>query len=129
MDEAKQETEPEKFDWDKGIMNSNMIKARPCLVKFKSMAEILMEGHAWFDEHGNLCKNGLFNQREHLSPAYFTYLGTMREFKGEVSFPYWCIRAEYTDLFHPNMALRLIASGKFTAEEMVQAAKKAVLIP
>jgi len=125
MEQAKQEAE----DVDSQVLNSRLIKARPCLIKFKSMAEILMEGHAWFDGHGNLCKIGFLGEREHLAPIYFKHLGSMQEFKDSVSFPHWCIRQEYADIFEPNMALRLIASGKFTKEQMIEAAKKAVIVP
>ncbi len=112
----------------KSIRLPGMKKDRHALVKFKSMAEILMTENCWFDGHGNLqvhTRSGV----EHLAPTYFPYLGGMSRQPINHSFPYWCIEQEWEDIFTPNMALRMIASGKLSAKDQVELAKKAVMIP
>ena len=99
------------------------------LIKFKSMSDILLNTNAYFDGHGNLTNNDMFGQRSHLAPTYFSYLGKTRKFEHECSFPHWVIEAEYWDIFEPNMALRIIASGKADKERCVEIAQKALVIP
>ena len=105
-------------------------KRRDVLIKFRSMEEILNNNAAWFDYHGNLKVHDHYGCRvDHLSPAYFHYLGKTVKQLSHHSFPDWAIEREWDDLFAPNMALRAIASGNMSPEDMVELAKRSVLIP
>lgn len=107
-------------------------KVRDVIIKFKRMEDIINDEAAWFDGHGNLHVHRPYNihgDAQHLCPSYFHYLGKTKKFKSHHSFPTWTIENEYDDLFAPNIALRVLASGKLRPEEMVEFAKKAVLIP
>jgi hypothetical protein len=110
------------------ILKDNNMKRSEVLIKFKSMEEILMTESAWFDGHGNLCVQGIF-QKEHLAPNYFSKLGKLKKVPFGHSYPSWAIEAEYDDIFYPNMALRKIASGKYSPERNVELAKEAVIVP
>ena len=99
------------------------------MIKFKSMQEILMSQHAWFDGHGNLTTTNMFGEKSHLAPSYFHYLGGLHKFKNKTSFPEWVIEAEYWDIFAPNMALRMIASGKLEKERCVKVANEVLIVP
>lgn len=104
------------------------MKNRTFLVKFKTMEEILLTENAWFDEHGNLCVSKHRGSTPQLAPTYFKNLGRWRKLPNGHTFPTWCIEEEYEDIFHPNMALRRIASGKLEPEEAIKVAKKAVVV-
>jgi hypothetical protein len=103
-------------------------KRRPCLIRFKSMQEIINKHAAWFDGYGNLHVSGQrWNSgNDSLAPSYFHMLGKDVELLTHHSFPDWCIEHQWQDLFEPNMALRAIASGKLEPERAVEIAKKAV---
>lgn len=75
------------------------------LIKFKTMAEILLTNGGTFDHHGNLQVMG-----ETLAPSYFQYLGQLKEVPSHHSFKAWMIEKEYRDdAFGPHQALRFIA--------------------
>jgi hypothetical protein len=123
-------TEP--IDEDKKISGAFAQKSRDVIIKFKRMEDIISENAAWFDGYGNLHVAKPYGHppgSDHLSPSYFHYLGKTKTCKSHHSFPDWCIENEWDDLFAPNMALRVIASGKLTPEDAVALAKKSVLIP
>ena len=103
-------------------------KRRDILILFKSMQQILSTEQSWFDGHGNLCVY-TYNGKEQLAPAYFCYLGKQKAMKSHHSFPTWCIEREWDDLFAPNIALRAIAKGNMTLEEIGELARKSVLVP
>lgn len=109
------------------IVEKIVEKRRDCIIKFRSMADILNKYGAWFDGYGNLCCAKHRSADGHLAPSYFHYLGKSVEMKTHHSFPDWCIEREYQDLFEPNMALRMIASGTLSPERMVEIAEKAVI--
>jgi len=94
-------------------------KRRQNLIKFKSMAEILMTENTYFDHHGNLtCPDSAFGyELKHLSPTYFKRLGKLMNVPAGHGFPTWAIDSEYNDVFHPNMALKKIGSGKYSEED------------
>jgi hypothetical protein len=104
------------------------MKREKVLAKFKSMQEILLTEDAWFDGYGNLCVQTYLG-KTHLAPSYFTMLGKLKEIPFGHGFPTWAIDAEYDDIFHPNMALRKIASGKYDNEKMIEIANQAVIVP
>lgn len=103
-------------------------KKRQVLIQFRTMQDILLKEQSWFDGHGNLCALGLHQEIETLSPAYFSYLGKLREIPSHHGFPRWCIEKEWDDLFAANSALRVIASGTLNPDEAIILAEKAVLI-
>lgn len=105
-------------------------KRRPCIIKFRSMQDILTKYGAWFDGYGNLhVSEQRFNSgMNHLTPSSFYLLGKSIEMQTHHSFPDWAIEREYQDLFEPNMALRAIASGKLSPERMIEIAEAAVLV-
>lgn len=75
------------------------------LIKFKTMAEILLSNGGTFDQHGNLQVMG-----ETLAPSYFQYLGQLKEVASHHGFKAWMIEKEYRDdAFGPHQALRFIA--------------------
>lgn len=113
---------------DEDIVPRIVEKRRPVLIKFRSMNDILNRYGAWFDGHGNLCVANHRTADGHLAPSYFHYLGKTVEQLSHHSFPDWAIEREWQDMFEPNMALRAIASGKYSAEDMVELANKAVLV-
>ncbi len=113
---------------DKDILVSIVSKRDNVLIKFKSMQDILNEQNAWFDGYGNLCVATDFTNKKQLAPSYFPYLGKTCKFVSGHSLPDWCIENEWQDLFRPNMALRAIASGKLSKEDMIEIANKNVLV-
>jgi hypothetical protein len=125
-------TEVKPIEQDKKISGAFAQKSRDVIIKFKSMEDIISENGAWFDGYGNLHvarPYGYPPGSDHLSPSYFHYLGKTKTCKSHHSFPDWCIDREWDDLFAANMALRVIASGKLSAEDAVNLAKKSVLVP
>jgi len=101
---------------DDQMINNLVSKRQDCIIKFRSMGDILNKYGAWFDGYGNLCVATNFEGNQHLAPSYFHLLGKSVEMKTHHSYPAWCIEREYQDLFEPNMALRAIASGTLSPE-------------
>lgn len=116
---------------DKQIAGSFAQKRRKVLIKFRTIEEIINRNAAWFDQYGNLrvAEDHHATRVTHLTPSSFRYLGKTVEMPSHHSYPSWAIENEWDDLFGPNMALRVIASGKLSQADMVALAKKAVLIP
>lgn len=104
---------------------------RTFLVKFKTMAEILLSENTWFDNYGNLCCADSYNKREpeskkHLTPSSFRLLGKLTEIENYHDYPNWAIDKQYEDIFYPNIYLRQIAEGNMSPEDMVDMAKHAL---
>ena len=75
------------------------------LIRFKTMADILLKDGGTFDHHGNLQVRG-----ETLAPVYFQNLGQLQEVPSHHAFKAWMIEKEYRDdAFGPHQALRFIA--------------------
>lgn len=110
------------------IVNRIVKKPREVLIKFKAMQDILDTEGAWFDHHGNLRVHDYYgNRADSLAPSYFHYLGKTTKQPSHHSYPRWAIEREWDDMFAPNMALRAIASGKLSPEDMLLVAKDAVI--
>lgn len=102
-------------------------KRRKVLIKFKSMQEILNQESAWFDQYGNLRVHDFYGNRVgHLTPSDFYRLGKTVEMLSHHSYPSWAIDREWDDMFYYSMALRSIASGKMSAEDMINLAKTSI---
>lgn len=110
-------------------------KLRSFVIKFNSMADILLSYNSWFDSHGNLCvaHHGNFNENDGmLAPSYFHLLGKLKKIdvsKDGHRYPVWMIESEYEDIFAPNQALRKIASGKLDLGDCIETSKEAVMFP
>lgn len=110
---------------ERNLVDRIITKRRDILIKFRSMQDIMNEYPAWFDQYGNIHVADQLRGDRHLAPSFFQFLGKTVKMKSHHGFPDFCIDKGWDELFAPNMALRAIASGKYSKEDMMEMARQA----